>query len=89
MMDVSRERTHQEALKNEGRFEHTCADEMDPFRKLAILGEEFGEVSRALLEKHGESNDRWNKDLRKELIQVAAVAVAWAESLTNFNTIRV
>lgn len=42
--------------------------------KLAVLGEEFGEVARALL-------DRKPDDLRRELTQVAAVAVAWLESL--------
>lgn len=39
-----------------------------------VLGEEVGEVATALVE-----NDLDN--LRDELIQVAAVAVAWAENL--------
>lgn len=43
--------------------------------KLAVLGEEVGEVSRALLEREP------MKDLKKELTQVAAVAVAWIEAL--------
>jgi hypothetical protein len=42
--------------------------------KLAVLGEEFGEVARALLDKKP-------AQLRKELVQVAAVAVAWLESI--------
>ena len=41
---------------------------------ITILGEEFGEVCRAVLER-----DR--KNLREELIQVAAVALAMAEDL--------
>jgi len=41
----------------------------------AILGEEFGEVCRATLGNPDAG------DLRKELIQVAAVAVAWIEAL--------
>ena len=41
--------------------------------KLAVLTEEVGEVARALLE--GSSIEH----LRMELIEVAAVAVAWAE----------
>lgn len=43
--------------------------------KLAVLTEEVGEVARALLEL--ESPER----LRAELVQVAAVATAWAETL--------
>ena len=42
--------------------------------KSAVLGEEVGEVQRAVL-------DRDNDALRRELVQVAAVAVAWLESL--------
>jgi hypothetical protein len=42
--------------------------------KSAVLTEECGEVSRAVLEKNGEA-------LRLELVQVAAVAVAWLESM--------
>jgi hypothetical protein len=40
---------------------------------LAILGEEFGEVSKDVLER--------GPGLRDELVQVAAVALAFAESL--------
>ena len=40
---------------------------------LAILVEEVGEAAKAILEKDGD-------DLEKEIIQVAAVAVAWRES---------
>lgn len=42
--------------------------------KLAVLAEELGEVARALLE-----GDR--PGLARELVQVAAVAVAWREAL--------
>ena len=40
--------------------------------KVAVLAEEFGEVARAVLE-----HDR--AALRRELVHVAAVAVAWLE----------
>ena len=40
--------------------------------KVAVLSEETGEVARAILD---------SQDPRTELIQVAAVAVAWLESL--------
>jgi NTP pyrophosphatase (non-canonical NTP hydrolase) len=45
------------------------------FRALAVLLEEVGEVARALLEGEPVA------DLRAELIQVAAVAVAWVEGI--------
>lgn len=42
--------------------------------KSAVLTEEVGEVAKALLEQDREG-------LRRELVQVAAVAHAWLESL--------
>lgn len=42
--------------------------------KSAVLQEECGEVARAVLDLN-------QADLRRELIQVAAVAVAWLESM--------
>ena len=41
----------------------------------AILNEEVGEVAHALLKP--------NCDLKNEIVQVAAVAVAWLEDLEN------
>lgn len=41
-----------------------------------VLCEECGEVARAVLDKNDE-------DLRTELVQVAAVSVAWLEHLTR------
>lgn len=79
--DVARERLRQETLKAEGRFRHTCADRgMDDGEKLACLAEEFGEVAKAMLHRRMLVRDGGG-DLREELIHVAAVAVAWAESL--------
>lgn len=46
----------------------------DPHKKLSILVEEVGEVAEALLDR--QSDD----ELRDELVQVAAVAVAWLEA---------
>lgn len=45
--------------------------------KLAILGEEYGEVCRALTYDGAEGVDH----LYEELIQVASVALGWAQSL--------
>lgn len=47
---------------------------VEPSTKAAILAEECGEVARAVLDKADTS-------LRTELIQVAAVAVAWLEGM--------
>lgn len=53
-----------------------CSSPLVPIMvRLAVLTEEVGEVARAILD--GEPDER----LRTELIQVAAVAVAIAESL--------
>jgi len=58
----------------------------DPFTWLSILGEEVGEAHQAAVEsKFKESNNHGQSitlhDLRKELIQVAAVAISICESL--------
>lgn len=65
-------------------FSHTCADPISDLEKLPILMEEVGEVANALLQKVALNTvgDR-RRDLQKELIQVAAVCTAWAESLLD------
>jgi len=83
--DIRRERFRQDELKAKGAFKYTCADSdklINPFEKLAILMEEVGEVANACLQK-GDLNTRGDrvKELRKELIQVAAVCAAWVESI--------
>lgn len=72
---VADERERQERLKAKGKFAHTCADvELSDDVCCRVLGEEFGEVCRAI-------NDGDLANLREELIQVAAVAVAWVERI--------
>jgi hypothetical protein len=67
------ERVRQDNLIAEG-LPIDCTDRGVPLAdKLAVLAEEFGEVARAVLEPE--------QNLYEELIQTAAVAVAWAESL--------
>lgn len=83
---VSAERERQEHRKAEGRFRFTCADGgLSLTDKFAILGEEVGEVAREALtnERHRLARDTEGTDaaLYEELAQVAAVAVAWMESL--------
>lgn len=53
-----------------------------PFVWVSILGEEFGEVSRAAIEANflGYKNSGNWSNYRAELIQVAAVAVAMIEA---------
>jgi NTP pyrophosphatase (non-canonical NTP hydrolase) len=82
LSEVNQERHRQEQLREEGRFAHTCAgDGLSNPEKLVVLAEEFGEVARAVLEHGKLASDVHGNDLRKELCQVAAVAVAWMESL--------
>ena len=53
-----------------------------PIEWIPILGEEVGEVNKALLETYfGYDGAKGYEEYRKELIQVAAVAVAMVESL--------
>lgn len=76
LVDVSNERRRQEQLVEDGKFPWTCANLLAPDAyKLAVLVEEVGEVATALVVDQS--------NLRLELIQVAAVAVAWAEALTS------
>jgi hypothetical protein len=80
-VDVLLERERQEKLglakRDAGTDWRSCADPTmrggDPMR-LTVLVEEVGEVARAVLEGDTAS-------LRAELVQVAAVAVAWIEAL--------
>lgn len=51
----------------------------DAFKWLAILGEEVGEANQAAL--HDEFGGHAKGTLRKELVQIAAVAIAFIECL--------
>jgi len=96
---VVAERERQEAIGERKRAEgidwRSCADpDMagGDDRRYAVLGEEVGEVARAMLErgfvpKHlvGEVDAIGDPELRSELIQVAAVAVAWVEAIDRRN----
>lgn len=74
---VSEERVRQAALRAAGKFPYTPdCPEVPPLLNLAMLIEEVGEVAREL-QAGSVSADR----LREELIQVAAIAVAWVEGL--------
>jgi len=82
---IELERQHQESHKAAGRFRYTCADNLSPALKFAILTEEIGEVARELLSIEGlvtDGDQSWQA-LRKELVQVAAISLAWLESLVE------
>lgn len=90
--EIQHERERQMKLKADGKFAHTCADlDIEDMERLPILAEEFGEVSKEVMEQI--INVRWRQNwgdeekgvnktrLRKELIQIAACAVAWIEAI--------
>lgn len=90
--EVYKERGRQEDLRKAGKFAWTCADPTQSnARKLAVLAEEFGEVAREVTEEiiSGDKKDPdgripiLKQNIRKELIQVAAVCVAWVEALDS------
>lgn len=79
--DVRAERIRQEGFVESGRFTWSCATPgIEPAKKLMVLAEEVGEVARAVREAEF-GLQREHHDLRTELIQVAAVAIAWVEAL--------
>lgn len=85
LIDVVDERTRQEAKcaqkRDEGLEWLTCADpRMEDGDRLAVLGEEFGEVCREICDARAEKRDP-DPNLRVELVQMIAVAVAWVESI--------
>ena len=58
----------------------------DDFTWMAILAEEVGEVAKAALHHNGDepgvtASEATLSHLREELVQVAAVAVAWLEAI--------
>jgi NTP pyrophosphatase (non-canonical NTP hydrolase) len=82
---IDAERDRQERLITEGRIPWNCADPaIDDDRKLAVLTEEIGEVAKAILwirDPDAFDLDLRTLELRDELVQVAAVSVAWLEAL--------
>ena len=80
MRQVWSERERQRELFREKKISFDVAGPIiDPRRKFRVLAEEVGEVAHALdqIENHGMASG----NLHMELIQVAAVAVAWLESM--------
>lgn len=85
LIRVELERERQRKLLEEEKIPFDVASIVeDDVLKLAVLSEEFGEVARAVLNRA--LGLKALTHLQEELIQVAAVAVAWAESLQELRT---
>lgn len=79
---IVQERERQEELSKSGRFEKTCANlTMPALHKLGVLSEEHGEVAHVVMDAVEAKVEPDLAKLRSELTQVAAVCVAWLESL--------
>jgi hypothetical protein len=89
LADIYKERLRQEDLVRIGKFAWTCSNpSIEDEKKLAVLAEEFGEVSKEVMEMlicrdrgtFEELPAMWAR-LRTELVQVGAVCAAWAAAL--------
>lgn len=81
LIDIRKERERQFRLKAQGRFTHT-PDEVSLLRSYLMLAEELGEVAEAIQGYYGYIEDKFIlDDIRKELIQVAAIALAIVEGI--------
>jgi NTP pyrophosphatase (non-canonical NTP hydrolase) len=56
----------------------------DPLHALAVLGEEFGELSKAVLQHTYEPGKATRKDVRDEAIQTAAMALRFLFSVDEY-----
>lgn len=86
------ERKRQEQLQRAGKFSFTCASTTPTNNeKLAILTEEYGENAREVCEMNYRFHPKISfkkikkhrLNLKKKLIQTAAVCVAWLESMED------
>src|SRR5262245_60812069 len=76
LIDAERERQREKWTRAHAwGFGDCSSPQVDMAVKVAVLSEEVGEVARAVLDCN------MGSDLRRELVQVAAVAVAWLEGL--------
>lgn len=60
----------------------------DPLHALAVLGEEFGELTKAVLQHTYEPHKSTRSDVRKEAIQTAAMALRFVMSLDAYQFAR-
>ena len=79
---IAAERVRQQELFRAGKFTFTCASTTaDDNRKLRVLTEEVGKVAEAIDALENKNDWKRFDHLREELVQVAAVAVAWLEAM--------
>jgi hypothetical protein len=96
MAEIHKEVIRQWELKAAGRFDWVLSDDVDPktgdqitdSERLAVLAEEFGELSREVCEglKSGETPEAMRarfERMRSELVQVAACCVSWLEGFPS------
>ncbi len=57
----------------------------DPLHALAVVGEEFGELTKAVLQETYEPEKNAPGDVRKEAIQLAAMALRFVASLDEYD----
>lgn len=87
LAEVIQERVRQETLRIEGVFAHTLNEpDYTMSQKLATLTEELGEISRVIqniecMRLKQEGQQLYLPSLRNELLQLAALSVAWLEGL--------
>ena len=81
---IAQERCRQNALVAEGKFGWNCSTfNIDCSLKLAVLMEEIGEVAKEIADSGVGMPAAAQKRMQTELVQVAAVAVAWLEALEH------
>ena len=83
---ITAERDRQEELFRTGKINYTSASlTVAPLQKFRTIAEEIGEVAEAIdkleIARHSSTKRERTKHLVEELVQVAAVAVAWLEAL--------
>lgn len=76
--EVKAERERAHALHGDTSMEAFPADSLD---RLAILTEEVGEVAKEFNEARHDGRSVDLAKLRKELVQTAAMALAWADAI--------
>ena len=78
-LDRLRKYSDIESELNKAKKKHPSYPD-DMFRQVAIMNEEAGEVTKAVLHYHYEAGSI--EDVRKELIQTAAMCIRMLENLT-------
>lgn len=84
---IEREHYRQRDLKKAGKFPWTLDDVkhkgrvISDAKKLTVLAEEFGEVSREVCEGATKDEPANRERLQAELVQLAACCLAWIEAI--------